>query len=453
MGSSWKWWFWLLPWKWFSRKNNDLSAGSQPKESPLREFVYLDEVSMKSLLVSQDGALATEYTDQDSIVEQAEVTGKISAAPKNIGAELSSRFQTTSTLGRQTLRKSVAQSQFKDLLELDSVLIRFHDVGEHNALKTINDLFSHESTSAVRIDDLARGDLIEVEVELAADPIYRFSVTMAELSDLAEKYPAMADEPGAAEVLTQIGPVNRMLEQLLVGLVPIRARCTNLGLVEHEGQRYLAKTSDIKAHDLNAEMISVVGVTNLDQYWKDVRRVLFSQGTFKMLCRIARDGLHDDWSPVKGAEVLSELVPQFPGLLETVGRTEYSVPVDTREQKQQDALVRALNLFVHKLVAKAITKPSSEALASIVPIIEEQRPKASLASGQRSAFDEVQDHLGDTVSSSLTPEELQRFRNESRKEAGLKFSITEIPAGPEPAKQRAREEEKLLDVEIVAIYW
>ncbi|KWR73998.1 hypothetical protein RN04_01970 [Arthrobacter sp. W1] len=453
MGISWKWWFWFLPWKWSSRKKNDHTPALLERKSPLREFVYLDEVSMKSLLVSQEGALATEYTEQDSLVEQVEVAGKVSAAPKNIGAELSSRFQSSSTLGRQTLRKSIAQSQFKDLLELDSVFIRFHDVETHNSPETTEYLFGNESRSVVRVEELDRGDLIEVEVELAADPIYRFSITMTELSDLFEKYPAMADEPGTAEVLTQIGPINRMLEQLLVGLVPIRARCTNLAAVDYEGQTYLAKTSDIEALSLDGKAISVVGVTNLDQYWKDVRRVLFSQGTFKMLCRVARKGLHDDWSPVKGAEVLSELVPQFPSLLESVGRTEYSMPVDNREQKQQEALVRALDIFANKLIADGTRTPSSAVLERLASIIDEQRPKTSRVSEQRSAFDAVHTYLRDKVNFSGSSEVLHRYRDESRNDADLKFSITEIPADREPTKQRARVEEKLLDVEIVAIYW
>lgn len=172
---------------------------------------------------------------------------------------------------------------------------------------------------------------------------------MAELSDLAKKYPEMMNAPGAAEVMEQVGPVSRMLEQLLVGLVPIRARCLNLTLVEHEEQSYVVRTSHAESLGLTTRPIDVVGVTDLDQYWKDVRRVLFAHGSFKMLCRVARDGLHDDWSPVKGAEVLSELAPQFPGLLEAVGRTEYGIPKDSRVEKQREALAQALRLFAEKL--------------------------------------------------------------------------------------------------------
>jgi hypothetical protein len=111
-----------------------------------------------------------------------------------------------------------------------------------------------------------------------------------ELSDLAKKYPEMANAPGAAEVMEQVGPVSRMLEQLLVGLVPIRARCLNLTMIEHEGQPYVVRASDAESLGLPKRAIDVVGVTDLDQYWKDVRRVLFARGSFKMLCRVARDG-------------------------------------------------------------------------------------------------------------------------------------------------------------------
>ena len=72
-----------------------------PPRFPLREFVYLDEVSMKSLLVSQQGELATEFSEQNVLVEQAEISSKLSAAPKGVGAEIGSRFASTSTLGRQ----------------------------------------------------------------------------------------------------------------------------------------------------------------------------------------------------------------------------------------------------------------------------------------------------------------------------------------------------------------
>ncbi|KRE76668.1 hypothetical protein ASG79_17735 [Arthrobacter sp. Soil761] len=421
---------------------------------PLREFVYLDEVSLKSLLVSQQGELATEFTDQNVLVEQAEISSKISAAPKGMGAEIGSRFQSTSTLGRQTLRKSVAQSQFKTLLELDSVDIRFRSNGQRGSSVSLEDLKQEDETAhSVRVDRLRRGDLVELEVELTADPIYRFNLTMAELSDLATKYPEMMNTPGAADVMEQMGPVSKMLEQLLVGLVPIRARCLNLALVEHDGNSHVVRKPDAEALGLATQPIDVVGVTDLDQYWKDVRRVLFAHGSFKMLCRVARDGLHEEWSPVKGAEVLSEIAPQFPGLLEAAGRTEYGVPKDARTEKQRQALVKALKLFATKLLDLSIPPHPWSQCDGLDALIAEQSDRASSASGQREAFDAVAELVTRVAAVSPTPAQIQEFRMFARETEKLRFSLNQMPTESVESIQKPRGPERLLDVEIVAIYW
>lgn len=453
MPAKWKWWFWLLPWKWHPKHRRRIAA-PKPPVSPLREFVYLDEVSLKSLLVSQQGELATEFTDQNVLVEQAEVSSKISAAPKGMGAELGSRFQSTSTQGRQTLRKSVAQSQFKTLLELDSVDIRFRTNEQREAPISLENLQQADETAhSVAVNRLKRGDLVELEVELTADPIYRFNLTMAELSDLATKYPEMMNTPGAADVMEQMGPVSKMLEHLLVGLVPIRARCLNLALLEHDGNSHVIRRSDAEALGLLTQPIDVVGVTDLDQYWKDVRRVLFAHGSFKMLCRVARDGLHEDWAPVKGAEVLSEIAPQFPGLLEAAGRTEYGIPKDTRAEKQREALINALRLFAHEILGLSSPSRPWEDCDGLDELIVAQGDRASSASGQREAFDAVAELLTRTVQVLPSPVQLQEFRASARESAKLRFSLNQIPVESVESTQKPRGPEKLLDVEIVAIYW
>lgn len=421
---------------------------------PLREFVYLDEVSLKSLLVSQQGELATEFTDQNVLVEQAEISSKLSAAPKGIGAEIGSRFQSTSTLGRQTLRKSVAQSQFKTLLELSSIDIRFRSNAQREATLSLEHLVQEEETAhSVRVNRLKRGDLVELEVELTADPIYRFNLTMAELSDLATKYPEMMTAPGAGDVIEQMGPISKMLEQLLVGLVPIRARCLNLALVEHDGNSHVVRISDAESLGLTTQPIDVVGVTDLDQYWKDVRRVLFAHGSFKMLCRVARDGLHDDWSPVKGAEVLSEIAPQFPGLLEAAGRTEYGIPKDARAEKQSEALAEALRLFAAKILEISSPPHPWNQCDGLDDLITAQGNRAFSASGQREAFDAVAELVTRVVPVFPSPAQLQEFRTYARESAKLRFSLNQMPKESIESTKKPRGPEKLLDVEIVAIYW
>ena len=47
---------------------------------PLREFVYLDEVSLTSLLVSQRDTIPEHVTSGRSVSEQAEISAKASAS-------------------------------------------------------------------------------------------------------------------------------------------------------------------------------------------------------------------------------------------------------------------------------------------------------------------------------------------------------------------------------------
>jgi hypothetical protein len=448
-----RWWFYISPWRWKRKKSLSHTLNEPLSRPPIREFVYLDEISLKSLLVSQQGTLLTETTINESIVEQAEMSNKLVLAPKNVGFEMGSRYQATGTAGSQTLRKSVAQSQFKELLELENLQILFSDTSKAPKAKSVNNLTDEANRQALSAGRLRRGELIEVEVELSADPIYRFSATMSELSDLAEKYPEMVGAPGAADVLGQMGPVNRVLQQLLVGLVPIRARCTNLSAVEIDGEAYVIRTEAATAVDHPLIPIDVVGVTELHHFWKDARRVLFSGSKFKMLCRVSKDGLQDSWNAVKGAEVLSEILPTFPAMLEKVGRTEYAVPEDSREVVQRTALKHALIAVANRLNDGRGMPLSSGRQVWLESLIEAQLTKVGTASGQKKAFDAVMDQVEEWNSIQLSPDERHRLRSEARKESGLEYSMLNVMTTAVPTKQRPAGNEKLMDVEIVAIYW
>ena len=53
----------------------------------------------------------------------------------------------------------------------------------------------------------------------------------------------------------------------------------------------------------------VVGVTQRDLFWKDIRQVLFSGARYTVFCRLGMSGLADKWHPVKVADVLAGIAP------------------------------------------------------------------------------------------------------------------------------------------------
>src|SRR5262245_31681899 len=101
---------------WLSRVRRDRRVrAARTATAPLREFVYLDEVSVYSLLASRQGALASEYTDIRSATTTAEVGGGVGAAAAVFKADLNSKISGSGTESVQVIRRSTIQAAFKEL--------------------------------------------------------------------------------------------------------------------------------------------------------------------------------------------------------------------------------------------------------------------------------------------------------------------------------------------------
>jgi hypothetical protein len=80
--------------------------------TPLREFVYLDEVSVYSLLASRQGALPSEYTH----TQTRSATGGMSSSAGATGGiakvGMSAKSEFTQSESTQVLRKSSVQAAY-----------------------------------------------------------------------------------------------------------------------------------------------------------------------------------------------------------------------------------------------------------------------------------------------------------------------------------------------------
>ena len=68
-----------------------------------------------------------------------------------------------------------------------------------------------------------------------------------------------------------------------------------------------------------AQPAFLVGVAQNDLFWKDIRRVLFSQARYTVFCRLAAEGLIKNWSPVKMADVFSGITSDFDEMIRGLG--------------------------------------------------------------------------------------------------------------------------------------
>lgn len=409
------------------------SKNGTTTESILREFVYLDESSVQSLLASQIGALPAEVT---SMTERSfEAEGSASAninVPTVAKSDVTTRFKGSHTSGSQVLSRAVAETLFKKLYELTSERFVWRS--------------SKPPVGPIRVQ---RGDLIEIEVELAPDPIFGFDTTMGILGDLAEDYPSFLEDPTTAMILREAGPVTKVLDRLLAGLIPLKALAPQLRAGVVNGDMVIASHGFFTA--VPSMPVAVVGVTERDNYWRDVRRVLFSKTRFTVLGRVGRSDVQPSWVPVKLAEAMRDIAPEFPDTITRAGQVSYGKSVNLKQEENRDAMEAALVSYAIQLGGSAAAERGEELRA----FARERRESADSIALQGEAFEDAVDWLVRQGVLDARPTDTRALRIKAREEAGLQASsaATTLSDFVSATNESPREAEALVDLEIIAIYW
>lgn len=451
-------------------------AARKERSSPLREFVYLDEVSVFSLLASRVGAIAAEFTATESTSLRGEVGTSADLSAGLVKSGISSRAEVGRTSGSQVVRKSIAQSHFKELYsyEKDSLALRPRQPDEAApSFRTVAELekaMESGGTDGWMVDPAAlrRGQLVEMEVELEADSVFRISATLASLLEILEENPALLGGARREDVL-QAAMLNRVLDRLLVGLVPLRGCALDYWHLTLGGRDWLVHeklVSDLADNSqLETRRIYVVGVAEAGLFWKDIRRVLFSRSRYTVLCRVGRDGLHSDWTPVKLVDVLRELIPDLAAQLDTVGDGLLSAmgaaggPSWKNDEAEAARRMRRALLSYWASLADRYAKTCGQPdLTAYGLPTEQQCASYGTLEERRVAFGAVTKQLEEHIGTPIDPDVAAQYRHDALSDAGFEFGGTLSSVAPlvEPLVQPSlgeRSPHRYLDTEIVAIYW
>lgn len=448
-------------WRWERRRRK---AAEELSGIPLREFVYLDEVSVNSLLSSRLGAVAAEFTDTATTSLLAS-TGAALSAPVGVGkVQVGSKMQTTETQGSQVVRKAIIQSRFKELSELerDHLVTSTRTANAKPAIRSgaeFEELAKQGGIAGWLISPkkLARGELLEVEVELEAEPIYRFAAILTTFIDLFKENPQLLGDGNRAQIAEAI-LASRVLDKMLVGLIPLRGRAVGYGAIEYDNDDWLVKDDlldEIPVGDRPpSKPVYVVGVAEADLFWKDIRRVLFSGARYQVMCRLGRDGLPDSWTPVKLVDVLRDVVP---GLAETLGDAEGDLMTMLKgagteqvEPKEEEIMRTALT-FYGSSIAEKHGKTCNEADLLAAELLDDAQLGAyEPIEDRRAAFERVNKFLKKNYSIELDSDEAADFRGKAIAQAESTALIA--PSTPR-GTAAVSAERRFLDSEIVAIYW
>ena len=460
---------------WFRhRKDREPNEASYRER---REFVYLDEVSVLSILASRTGRIATESTESQTTSQSNEVNGSLGVGLGETKANLGTKVQTSQVEASQVSRKAIIQSSFKDLYDIErSALVLRPASLEHlptvDSILALERLLGSPEGAGLVVDarTLNRGELLEVDVELEADPIFRMATIITTFVGLMEDNEELLQNAVTAQ-LPEIRSVSRLLDSLLAGLVPIRGR-----LVDFEWTRICSR--DVLVHRSLLSQIPtsaqpetypafLVGVAQNDLFWKDIRRVLFSQARHTVFCRLATNGLTDKWSPVKMADVFSGITSDFDemilglgdelmsgfkrGVRSATAGTTVGAPLTKLNHDAQNGELLLRN-YAESLADyhKRNLEPSAiEALTHGVSFAENWLDSVD---AYRPVFAEVTKKVDDSLEVETPPNVAYGLRlqalGQSRIEAPIAIDGSTTSGNlPEPRRER------FLDSEIIAIYW
>lgn len=437
----------------------------------LREFVYLDEVSVYSILASRKGGIAAEFTESQTASLNTDIGGSLSVGFNATKAKLDSKRQSSHVQSSQVLRKAIVQTSFKELydIELASLALSPPDADCVPTVSTVADLekkLDLPSKDGWLVDPstLRRGKLLEVEVDLGADPIFRMASIITTLQELMEDNQHLFGNEISAQ-LPQMRSMAQLLESLLVGLVPIRGRLVNYKSAKIGGR-------DILVHRLLLEQmppgtqpktcpVFVVGVAQHDLFWKDIRRVLFSQAQYTVFCRLAISGLTERWHPVKLADVLAGIVPQFDELIGEFSEKANQAMIatanasSTSRGEEEHSGTDIIKAYAELLLNHHGSTLDPHIIDDMIQDISPERDWLSSVDGRRGVFSKVTQRVQEELGIEILGEIAYEARDAVMYNVGLagmrvpqESNGIEYDAAPVPSGH-----ERFLDTEIIAIYW
>jgi hypothetical protein len=447
------------------RKQQALPAPeSEVERGDLREFVYIDDVSVQSLLASRTGAIATDYTDSNTsgTKRTREANAGLKHGPVNLGGK-TNREESAGTTA-QVVRKSNAQARFKELLdaELEGLLLRatppdaLPAIAESSAgahvVPSFEQMREQRRRHVVAEADVRRGHLFELDIELEAEPIYGVSAAISSLIALFEQTPEMVPEEDRDNI-RQVSAVAKMLDQLLAGLVPVRGRAVDYQVLRRRDGDYVIHNSLVAQlpdeERATLQPLVVVGVAERDLFWKDIRRVLFAGHRYTVLARVAADALPSSWQPIKLVDLVKQVSPELADMLGSASTEALASLGDASELSRTDCTrtqsQRALDRYRDLLAEEVGVEPAeAESRCQALPRAEGPLDREEF----RGAAQQVTARLVAGSEDDPSPERLSTLRNEA-----WLSSLEPEESESELRASAPATNERYLNAEFVAIYW
>jgi hypothetical protein len=454
--------------RWWKRWRRRSNRPAERPEFELREFVYLDEVSITSLLSSRLGKMPNEFTDTLTNATKAELNSSIQAGAAILKSGIGSRFESSSSADSKIVSKATIQASFKSLYDEEKESLAMRPTLLTEPVPDADQVAEALTPGRDDIEltpwlisprQMKRGRLAEVEVELQADPVFRASTIVTTFAELASESKTLLAQARPEELEKAI-ELNRILDKLMAGLIPLKCRIVDYCAVTVGREEYLVHRRALNQlapmqRPSPAELY-LVGVAEKALFWKDIRRVLFSKAQFRVFCRLNHDAVRSSWTGVKLVNVLGEVAPDLERQIGSFGTGLMSAMTSGASSNTRsfepclavlttfgELLAEQLGLALDDSDRQEIEIYAGEAVDRFTSILE-----------KRTVFAKVTELLAARASIEVSPTVAAQLRFRACQQHGL------LPGGSDlriatafPPVPASQVEERFLDTEIIAIYW
>jgi len=399
-------------------------GSSEEEKLTLREFIYLDEVSVVSLLASLTREITESRTDTEASERQRRTRFRLRAFTSKIpGFSGTREHLNISRDTEEVVRKSEIQSKFDELY------------GE-TAGKF--ELEPEQDEIDIPVSELEEGGVMELDIEFSAHELYHFYKAYQYLFDVFEEHVEEMDQEQKQIV--------ELMGSLFGDQIPVVGEAANYRVVDDE-----IRSSDMIDDGLDSEPLQVVGTLDPDMLWQDPSTFLFEENQFTAYVRVPEAEFQDDWDPVKLTRVIrsisEDVGDKLSGMIE-LGLKQAKEEIDESDLEDSgdaDILVSdAHNQYFDRIEQQADIEIDGESRQEFVGKAIAERVSSEGGTemeAQAEVLREVTELVEDEEDADLDRGELSDLRMDLMSDQGGQDVTI------------STEEGKYLEVSFVAIYW
>lgn len=398
--------------------------GSSEEEFTLREFIYLDEVSVVSLLASLTREITESRTDTETTESQKRSRFRLRAFTSKIpGFGAAHERLNINRDTEEVVRKSEIQSKFDEL---------YGETADNFQLAAGQD------DVCIPVSEFQEGGVSELEIEFSAHELYHFYNAYQYIFDVFEEH--------VEEFDAEQKQIIELMGSLFGERIPVVGEATNYRVAENE-----IRSLDTIEDDEEAEPLQIVGTLDPDMLWQEASTFLYEENKFTAYVRVPEAKLQEDWDPLKLTRVIrsisAEIGDSLSGMIE-MSLKEAKQELDETDLEDEDESIDLVqdshDTYLDKIEEMGGIELDEDRRQELV-----EEAFAEVLGGQESSKVEIQTDLLKNIAD--LAEEQENLDLDRGELSDLRIELMSQKSGQ--GVTPSTEDGNYLEVSFVAIYW